>query len=756
VLNLWLKHPSGLPKQHSPERDMMFSLATPWSELHHARPILTSWAAQACASELERETRSVILPENGLRAFIRTPCPRSSALTAASTGTNPDTHLVRWSDLGESTIDAAQILFRSVTPLIWGFLEQVAKKKRRPTAKNGAERRPPELVSDHAIGQLLFCRNRSVNVLPLQRSLTFFAARASTIIYRIESRFGSTTTYNTLLDGLRTTGNERIAAAAQLARSLRRWGKLIFDNTQRYNRQNEMRMGRVNQMLKGAAGIWIEMIVQDLSAWDLDEKLRLIALGQRYAVTPQMLFDLIDHKHLCTVRILHYVQVLVDYIPELADLRPRVREKFEELAAKAPGPVPNHQTNVYSLRSNASDLSFTAGIGTAVDNFLSTQLGQTKEDWNRRLVVVGGDGATFEGLSRLKKQRQNHDREVLRYDNVDLELELWHTRWTEVNRFYGAHCGPEGSSDPSTLRASINAIHRTVPPNLQKVEFQSSLDTLMLIGNARMLDCWRFAWPRTYDLRKHFAEKKRLNALPSLDDLLVLAKQLDLMYSTPMAHEVASKLRERQPVAIRVLDSPGWVRTKSDAEIGEKEGFGGDRVLANSIAFLHDFLLLREWTQATAIGSGGRVYEVLKSTLFNFAGSGHNPKYFSYVLETVLSLEFECSPALKHAQLQNWLINPSGLAGHYVEGDLVQEHYIKPLTAYSQRANAAYDGDFERNVLSPNLDHLVRLTQRMEAAVHLSKRSQKHTSMHNDPELAILLAFYIQHDIHRFHIGNSF
>ncbi|EJD49874.1 hypothetical protein AURDEDRAFT_18622, partial [Auricularia subglabra TFB-10046 SS5] len=754
ILELWMAHPKGLPKGTNAERNSMFSLVMPWKDLRHARPCLTSWAAQVCRSRLERETRSVIEPQHGLQAMVTTP-RASSSLSA----TRP---LVRWSDLGETTISEAQGVFQRVTPLLWGLLQQVAQKKRPKSQSARREYRPWQNVVSGAIGQLLFCRRRTVNVLPLQRSLTFFASHASTAVYRIESRFGNTTTFNTLLSGLRTAGSERIAAARSSASSATRWVKLVFDNTQRFNRQHELRAGRENTMHKGAAGYAFEMVGISPSAWNLDEKLRLVNLGLRYTVTRDHLLALLDTAHIFTVRPLHWLQVVVDYAPELCDYRETVARMFDELVSVPGAPSgPPEKTNIFSLRCNASDLSFTTGISSAVDDFLGTQLGQIEGAWNRRTVIVGGDGATFEGLLRLKRQRQDHDTELERYDNLNAEMELWHARWTEVNREFGAHAGPEDCSDPSTLRASMAIINRPMPADLKKVEFQSSLDSLMLIGHARMLDCWRVILD-TYDLSEYFRVRKVQGSLPTLEKLLSLAVQLDLIYSSPRGHDFATRLREEQPLehhwehVHRAPAHPEWVRLTTNAQNGEEDDFGGDRVLANSIAFMYDFVTLREWTQATSEGSGGRVYEVLKSVLFNFAGSGHNPKYFGYLLETILDLEYECSDALKEARLRNWLINPSGMQGHYVECDLVQEHFIKLLTVYSQRANAAYDGDFERNVLSPNLDNLVQLTRRMEAAVGLSRRSAKHTSMHTNPELNKLLTFYREHELHRFRTGHSF
>ncbi|KAJ7085048.1 hypothetical protein C8R44DRAFT_651340 [Mycena epipterygia] len=49
--------------------------------------------------------------------------------------------------------------------------------------------------------------------------------------------------------------------------------------------------------------------------------------------------------------------------------------------------------------------------------------------------------------------------------------------------------------------------------------------------------------------------------------------------------------------------------------------------------------------------------------LFTFGGSTHT-NYLSYVLETVMNLELECSPGLKIALLRGLIWNLSGLKDH--------------------------------------------------------------------------------------------
>ena len=77
---------------------------------------------------------------------------------------------------------------------------------------------------------------------------------------------------------------------------------------------------------------------------------------------------------------------------------------------------------------------------------------------------------------------------------------------------------------------------------------------------------------------------------------------------------------------------------------------------------------------------------------FTFAGSTHT-KYSTYSLEQICSLEWESSEALKDAQLLNWLVNPKGLPGKFLEGDLNQEHFNAKLDKSRDHNDAGWDGN---------------------------------------------------------------
>ena len=113
-------------------------------------------------------------------------------------------------------------------------------------------------------------------------------------------------------------------------------------------------------------------------------------------------------------------------------------------------------------------------------------------------------------------------------------------------------------------------------------------------------------------------------------------------------------------------------------------------VFENAILFLHDGLILREFSDAIKSGDSGRVLLVLKLRAFSYRGSGHS-KYAYEVLhllhnvthvwpKPVVFVHFifggvrQLTNTFRKIVLNNWLVNPTGKANSFVELDLMQEH----------------------------------------------------------------------------------
>ncbi|KAF9231266.1 hypothetical protein BU15DRAFT_56372, partial [Melanogaster broomeanus] len=541
------------------------------------------------------------------------------------------------------------------------------------------------------------------------------------------------TTYNTL----RKFGEWNAKVTAALGSDLHRWPILRLDNVQSFLRQRDPRMGRVDHIKLGTAGTVVEAVDFNPAAADLDDKRAQLAKGRRKDLTVWSLLALIDHSHLATVMSLHWLKVLVSYVPELAVYKEEVIKLFRTKAAIQR--IPLHKSKIHPLSTNAFNEAQTTELKDSLLDFL-TQMGITKDSHLRRLILVGGDGLTYEKIVQLKRYLQFHDDVFESMELLEPILELWHTEWANLSRVCETHWGDGLSNDPSTLGHSATQIGRKPPPNLKKVDYYPACHLVDTVLDARMLDCWR------------------------LVELKASAEEIHLKYSN-------AKSYERVVVNVQVdLDIPyglgeTWEPpatqnssvTADKLEASDEDGkpFEGDHTLAYSMIFIRDALIYREMAYAVCDGDIGRAYECIKTMIFSFTGSKHT-KYATYLLEMICNLELESGEALRDAIKSNWLVNPEGLAGKFHGADLMQEHLNLDLDESRDHNDAEWDGAYMREVVSPNINELRRIKKDLLSGLHLSKKGGKHAEPHNNPELKTLLQVYKEQGLHLFRKGRTY
>lgn len=296
------------------------------------------------------------------------------------------------------------------------------------------------------------------------------------------------TTYNTL-GGL---ADQEAAATKATGRDLSKWGIIRLDNVQNYLLQRDMRIGREHTMNIGIAATYIEANHFIPSAADIDDKRRRITANRRRDVKVSHLIDWIDQEHIETIGVLQWLQTLVRYVPELVEYKKHVSMLYRTRAAKQRLPV--HASRVHPLATSGRNETVSTELKDALLDFLE-QTGQTRENYQQRLHVVGGDGLTYEKVLQLKKYLQFHTNEFESFELIEPVLEWWHTMWTDLSRVFETHWGDLLSKDPSTLGHSANKIGRTAPPNLKKVDYYLSVQLAYLVLDVRMLDCWRWVMP---------------------------------------------------------------------------------------------------------------------------------------------------------------------------------------------------------------------------------------------------------------------
>ncbi|KAJ3745217.1 hypothetical protein EV360DRAFT_57505 [Lentinula raphanica] len=751
IIHNWYSSPDGRFGDDNDTASLMWSTHEPkYHEIKNIRACLSSFAAQICIEHAVQQAKNAVKPENGLHVRLSTKGDSGSY----SNGLHTD-----WADIGTDTVSRVGDIFRTHEPFLYHFLSCVASGKPSIDGTLVRKTRPIDNVVTHSIAALNFSLNRYANWLPVARGILYFSTSAPKDIFAYESRTGTMPVYSTIYSILRELGVKEGLATKSAGSDPKLWGKVFFDNTQRYLRQRDLRFGREHKMSVGIAGTFVEYAEGTFppEAHDLQDKNTRVAKNERAHIKTDFFVNLLNLEHLETVGLLQWLDCLVTHIPELTHYKEHVTLLYETTAAL--DRLPPTASKIHCLSTVAKNENITSDLHSTILNFLA-QIGQTEDSYLPRIWPFGGDGLTYQRLLELKRYTQFDDNDLLNLGPVEPQLEWWHTMWTDLNRIYETHWGEPFSKDPSTLGHSSWKIGRDDPSNLKKIDYYPGIQLAYLVLDARMLDCWRLAFKST-DIFHYFRDLKEQDRLPEFEDLKSMALTLYQSYSTTQAYydalhdadasDETSSWIEHIPVGTP-WQGPQQPRkqTQKGKEADEERDeirASGDRVLANSIVFMRDALLSRECANAAASGDVGRVWEVMKFWLFTFAGSSHS-KYATYLLETITSLELESSKPLRDALLRTMLVNLSGRPGAFSPCDIVQEYFNRLLEFIVERKGKEFDHTFIQHIISRNLHRMSQIKIDSRANVGLAPHTGRHSELHSNPEIRTLLKLYAHHELH--------
>ncbi|KAJ7765118.1 hypothetical protein B0H14DRAFT_2403154 [Mycena olivaceomarginata] len=777
IIELIYHHRQSRPKPKYPaERAAAFSARIPFGTLKHAAPALSAWATQLVKARAHFVVGKLAQKKRG------DPTSRSH-IRARSNGRQEDVRTATWEDVKFTILDVAQHYERE-GELIWDLTEAMAAPK-----KNGVvvvrKRRPHPVIQVGAISSFVLSRNRYASGdLALPLALWHFACKSHIDVKRVYCRFGSIVSdsaarnaLNTMTDASFAALRDSVAEAAERGEAV--WGK-ILDNCQQYSPVWEHGIGRDNQLKVGTACTAFRLYDCKPGAFNADDHIARILQEERQNMTTDGLLDSIDWDHVNGVMHLHYVRILVEFVPVLQPLSKEITALFRNKYAIHR--IPDRgMTELQPLGTNSEHSTETQGMSRARVDF-DQQMGIDPEKSKNILDWIRGDGASFATLKRLQKYESTTLDVYKSCRNVITTPETWHTKATELNACASNHYGPAVSKDPSALSRSSHATNMKRPTDLKKCDFYPTSRSMTLIWEAQLLDCWRLQLGIDADFQAHFDELNSCDALPTLDDLIEHAQVIRVRYASQTAYELSLSNTESQkaPSTFKVPVGEPWVRdhtpppsrtpASSEPYTGdevpvaasnkgpkthvEPEDFDGDRVLSNSIIFLQEFGWWVELCYAIPEGDIGRVLEIFKIFIFTFAG-GANLNYTRYLLDLHALLTYECSPDLKEAMLNNWFMFLSEDIRIAVEGDITQEWSNKWMEGMLSKRGGEWDDKFYRQTISPNVRHFLQLKEDMESAFELKRRGKAHTSPHLRDETKILLRMYKEEELHYFRSGRS-
>ncbi|KAJ7147592.1 hypothetical protein C8R43DRAFT_889597 [Mycena crocata] len=706
LLTFWMTSPDGILHVHSPHLADMYLTKTSYTEIGPVRAALTSFALQTVGDFLARGAERAVQASSGLQFFFR--------------------------NFGIPHYDVIQVII-------------------------------------HTLADLLFCRTGHANLLPLARGILYFGSSVPVDIMAYNSRIGTMPSYSTIHNTLEGLDEEALVTAMHGGDPTKA-GSLLIDNVQNLSRVRDFRIGRENHMNVGMSGLWVEAwSFINIHVFDLSDKRQRISFNLRATVTVDALLGLLDQLDANTTGHLEWLEVVVRCVKPLNQLRTELKARYRSTAKLV---IPVQQSVLHPLAPSGKKQTIPSELKEGMVDFLQ-QVGQTPSKYLPRKMIVGGDGLTYVMLLQLQTYLQFHTDPFKSFEVLEPQLQVWHTKWTDLIRIFQTHWGRTAgkSTNPASLGHSASKIGRSAPSNMKKVEFYPGSQLLYLVLDARMLDCWSLLLG-TDDIFGYFERLSDEGKLPSIDELLETAKKLHRTYSTARARDHAihdtgtmSVWSKTIPhgstwVPIDIEDSSlDKVKKKKSSAKKKKEKAAstpckGDFVLAQAFDFLRDGMNSRKIATAVAEGDVGRLYECIKHMLFTFAGSTHT-NYMGYLLETIVNLELESSPGLKEALLMCLLINLTGLAGYFEEGDYVVEFFNRLLEDIVQHKNAQFDNKFIRNIVARNLRHIAELKLAWRTGTGMAPKSHIHSDPHTKPEMRTLLKLYRTEELHSRRLGRQ-
>ncbi|KAK7015321.1 hypothetical protein R3P38DRAFT_3321645 [Favolaschia claudopus] len=776
IIELIYNHPQSRPKLKFPDQiNAAFSPDKPLEEIRFAKPCLNAWATRVVGDELYRRTGQLARKNDD-------PNDRRH-LRASTNGRKEGVRVVTWDDT-RFTIQGLADRYQEEDGLMW-YITECFCAPRVDGKVVVRKRRPHPAIQVAALSSFILSRNSYASGdLALPLGIWHFASQSHVDVKRVYCRLGSTVSDSTARKALDSVSDAdslalvtRVDTAADQGESA---GSLVLDNIQYYDLTYEHGIGRGNELKVGTAATFAFYHDAQPGAFDARDHVDRICKEERQNLTTEMIYNDIDWLKHYDISDHHLVRVLAEFSPHLSHMTPQISARFRELLAIHR--IPLHKTDLQPLGTNAEQEGTSQGMHQALKDF-DQQIGVQPEKFRNILSWVRGDGASHATIMGLKKLLADTPDIYDSLRNVITTPETWHTKATDLNSCASNHYGPAASKDPSSLSRSSNAANMKRPTDLKKCDFYPTSRSMTLIWEARVLDCWRIVLG-VDDIHDHFEQLAQIDALPSLDELLLHAAALRRNYASHTAYnqslskteydsdpDTAIPIGTPKPFAADNITTPAPEKSNAGTGKGKKapevhveaEGFDGDRVLSNSILFIMEFGWWVELNYAIPEGDIGRVLEIFKVRprlnrryiyIFSFAGTS-NQHYMRYMLELYALLKYECSPALKLTLLNNYLFNLRGELGHSVEGDLTQEWSNKWIIGMAKKRGGEFDEQYFRKTISPNVRHFLQIKEDVESAFDLKRRSKSHTSPHLRDETKILLRMYKEEELHSFCSGRS-
>ncbi|KAG8704943.1 hypothetical protein FRC09_003240 [Ceratobasidium sp. 395] len=686
-----------------------------------------------------------------------------------------------WSNIETLSSPEYEQSIRHTAPVIWAIFSTIVLN--RDTTKSAAREDKGEKKNRNPIPGMMMAllilvtlRNGLVNFFQTVLSIFLFACNTPKLVYRAMSRMGISKSSSTVHTHLLALGRSSIAALKALGRRAYesatgrtkgpgRYFLLVFDNVNKYLPARRQTVGVKSQMRNGTAATAI--VLEDVpdGAFDPKPYWKNKSEQRRQNLTTQELLDDIDPVHLEALGTALVMRILLNYIDSLpGSLREEVESRFKDSDWYAKHRLKLRKSTTMSMGTSAIDESTVGGVSEILHDLVSTQMEMEPEWFKELLLIVCGDQLT---IDRLRKVIRYKATESSIYESRSWAIpliQLWHMKVAYLTSVYKTHWFPKVNSSLFGLRQSMHTLGRNVNPDQPNSYYiwhdgvKTTFETMVLTATYTILQEMA-GKPAdhtdhvTNELTKHFAPGGLFPDC-SFQQLERIANQVYTHYMTTQAYQ-ATLGKPSQPANASSMEAIVFEELrKLREESGPDATTNADQLLGNSVLFMRDAFWYLEFASAVPEGDIGRVCEIIKLLRFSFWGSGSS-NYGSELLSLACDFRYEFPEELKLAILNNYLVNPSGLPGHWQECDFFQEHCNKAIKVVFNSKNSEWDSKFLRDAVSVNISGLARLRELMMEFLGLRRTPKGRAQRDYAADINVLASHYLRGQMFQLTLGRA-
>ncbi|KAJ7222700.1 hypothetical protein C8J57DRAFT_1440284 [Mycena rebaudengoi] len=285
-------------------------------------------------------------------------------------------------------------------------------------------------------------------------------------------------------------------------------------------------------------------------------------------------------------------------------------------------------------------------------------------DFAKYVQVVAGDQLTIACQCSILNVRLGHESSTHSWKHVILMPGHFHAKIADCHGVLETHFGKVGAGTRSP--GFHNTVLDRLPITLTSLPpFHTCCDLIMVSLYARVLHCLLL-----------------VSGADSLDAYSASVSSWDTVVG--LATQIYSKYADADHVQeLCEWHVPGERKQEADRKASKSATAdtttplphicAGDMVYKNTLLFLRDALLTREFADAVKVRDSGCILIILRLWAFCYQGNGRT-KYAHKMLHLLHNILCVWTKELHTIILQNWLANPQGKAASFVEIDLVQEH----------------------------------------------------------------------------------